>query len=352
MRPRFVRSLAGLLPLLLTLPAFGVACMTESQMSPGQRAILDQAARALAANIVSGDTAAVKAQTIPAVAARFNGIAEPIESVSPSLQHATLTTDALYQLDATDLTMPADAEFFCGLPGSALVVEMTIPDLPPGTYAFALLHATGVEHPQQISMILANQPAASSTWKLAGLFTRPMTMGGHDGLWFWQQARDYTAKKQPWNAWFYYRTAQFLLQPVDFLTSPNLQKLQREAEKIRPAGLPGAAPLELIADDQNYDITSIHTGDFAGQLDLIVTYKAAPNLDPVAARAQVTAIMRALLQFHPELAEAFHGLWVYASPPGSQTPFALELPMRQIQATAPTAGQHSSDTHNQRKQAR
>lgn len=351
MRPRLVRSLAGLLPLLLALPAFGVACVTESQMSAAQRAILDQAARTLAANVVSGDSSAVKAQTIAAVAARFSGVADSIASVSPSIQHATITTDALYLLDATDLTIPTDAQFFCGLPGSALIVEMTIPDLPPGTYAFALLRATGVEHPQQLSMILANDPSGSATWKLAGLFTRPMTMGGHDGLWFWQQARDYAAKKDAWNAWFYYQTAQFLLQPVDFLTSPNLQKLQREAEKIRPSGLPGAAPLELIADDRNYDITSIHTGDFAGQLDLIVTYKAAPNLDPVAARAQVTAIMRALLQFHPELAEAFHGLWVYASAPDNQTPFALELPMRQIQATASPAGQHSSDTHNQRKQA-
>lgn len=351
MRPRFVRSLAGLLPLLLALPAFGVACVTESQMSPGQRAILDQAARALAANIVSGDTSAVKAQTIAAVAARFDGIADSIASVSPSLQHATVTIDALYEFDATDLGAPADAQFFCGLPGSSLIVTITIPNLPPGTYAFALLHATGVEHPQQLSMILANDPAGSATWKLAGLFTRPMAMGGHDGVWFWQQARGYAAKKQSWDAWFYYQTAQFLLQPVDFLTSPNLQKLQREAEKIRPAGLPGAAPLELIANDQNYDITDIHTGDFAGQLDLIVTYKAAPNLDPVAARAQVTAIMRALLQFHPELAEAFHGFWVYASAPGNETPFALELPMGQIQATAPSAGQHSSDTHNQGKQA-
>ena len=351
LRPRFVRSLTGLLPLLLALPAFGVACTTESQMSAGQRAILEQAARSLAANIAGGDTAAVKAQTISAVAARFSGIAESIQSVSPSIQHATVAIEALYQLDATDLAMPADAQFFCGLPGSSLIVEMTIPQLPPGTYAFALLRATGVDHPQQISMILANDPSGSATWKLAGLFTRPMTMGEHDGVWFWQQAREYAAKKQSWDAWFYYQTAQFLLQPVDFLTSPNLQKLRTEAEKIRPSGLPGAAPLELIADDQNYDITDIHTGEFTGHLDLIVTYRSAPNLDPVAARAQVTAIMRALLQFHPELAEAFHGLWVYASALGNQTPFALELPMDQIQATAPPAGQHSTVTHLQGKQA-
>jgi hypothetical protein len=341
LRPRFVRSFAVLLPLLLALPAFGVACATESQMSAGQRANLEQAARALAANVAGGDASAVQAQTISDVAARFNGIADSIASISPAIQHATVTVDALYLLDATDLAAAADAQFFCGLPGSSLIVEMTIPDLPPGTYAFALLRATGVEHPQQVSMILANQPAGSATWKLAGLFTRPMTVGGHDGVWFWQQARDYVSKKQSWDAWFYFQTAQFLLQPVDFLTSPNLQKLQREAEKARPAGLPGGTPLELIADGQNYEITDIHTGDFAGQLDLIVTYKAAPSLDPVAARAQVTAIMRALLQFHPELAEAFHGLWVYASAAGNQAPFALELPMRQIQTPVPAAGQHS-----------
>jgi hypothetical protein len=220
-------------------------------------------------------------------------------------------------------------------------VEVTIPGLPPGKYALAVLHATGVKQPQQISLVLQNDPAGSADWKLAGFFTRPMTMGGHDGVWFWRQAREYAAKKQLWDAWFYYQTAQYLLNPVDLISSPNLQKLQREAEQARPDNLPGADPLRLSSGAQTFNITSLHTGELSDQLDLVVTYNATPGQDMVAARTQVTAVMRALLQQHPELQTAFHGLWVYAATPGNQNPFALELPMDQIQTSAPPSGQRS-----------
>lgn len=298
-------------------------------MTAAQRNALEQAAMALGQNVQTGNLNALKAQTIADVAAKFSGIANSVEAIQPFIEHAMLTVDTLYLLDATDLTAPQEAQFFCGMAGSPLIVTLTIPDLPPGRYALAIVHATGVEHPQQISMILSS--AADGGWKLAGFFTRPMTLGGHDGLWFWQQARAYAAKKQDWNAWFYFQTAQYLLNPVDFLTSPNLQKLLREAEESEPSGLPGDQPMQVSGNGQSYGITSLHTGELAGQLDLVVDFKGAPEPDPVAARAEVTSVMRALLQQHPELASAFHGLWVYAYPPGGQPPFALELPMSQIQ---------------------
>jgi hypothetical protein len=331
----------ALLPLSLALPAFGVSCMTQSQMASAQRTILMQSAQMLGANVQSGNAAAVRAETISSVATQFDGIAGSIQAVDTSIQHAALTVDALYILDATDLKAPAETQFFCGVVGSPLTVEITIPGLPPGKYALAILHATGVKQPQQLSLVLQNDPTGSPDWKLAGFFTRPMTMGGHDGIWFWRQAREYAAKKQLWDAWFYYQTAQYLLNPVDFLSSPNLQKLQREAEQARPDNLPGSDPLHLSAGAQSFDIVSLHTGELSAQLDLVITYNATPNQDMVAARAQVTAVMRALLQQHPELQSAFHGLWVYAATPGNQSPFALELPMDQIRNSAPATGQRS-----------
>jgi hypothetical protein len=325
----------------LALPAFGVSCMTQSQLPTAQRTILQQSAQMLGANVQSGNAAAVRTQTISAVAAQFDGIANSIQAINASIQHATLTVDGIFYLDASDLKSAEETQFFCGVAGSPLTVEVTIPGLPPGKYALAVLHATGVKQPQQISLVLQNDPVGSPDWKLAGFFTRPMTMGGHDGVWFWRQAREYAAKKQLWDAWFYYQTAQYLLNPVDFLSSPNLQKLQREAEQARPDNLPGADPLRLSSGTQTFNITSLHTGELSDQLDLVVTYNATPGQDIVAARAQVTAVMRALLQQHPELQTAFHGLWVYAATPGNQNPFALELPMDQIQASAPPSGQRS-----------
>lgn len=327
-------AIGAILLLALSAPAFAVTCTTQSQMAAADRSQLQQATFSLAGHVQSGDAAAVKSQTIAAVAAQFESIASSIAGAEPDVQHATLTVDELYNLDASDLKAAQDAEFFCSLPGSTLTVEISIPNLPPGKYALAVVHATGVKNPQALSMVLANDPAGSASWKLAGFFVRPMTMGGHDGVWFWRQARDYAAKKQVWDAYFYYQTALFLLEPVDFISSPNLEKLQREAEQSRPDGLPGSDPMHLNVGGQTLNVTNLHTGELSDQLELVIEYQATPNQDPVAARAQVTAVMSSLLALHPELRSAFHGLWVYANNAGHQHPFALELPMDQIQTTS------------------
>jgi hypothetical protein len=332
--------------LVVAAPAFAVTCTTQSQMAAADRMQLLQAATALASHVQAGDAAAVKAQTIAAVAAQFGGIAGSIAQVQTAIEHATLTVDELYALDATDQKAAQDAEFFCSLPSSTLTVEISIPNLPPGKYALAVAHATGVKNPQALSMVMENDPAGSGSWKLAGFFVRPMTMGGHDGVWFWREARSYAEKKQLWDAYFYYQTAQFLLDPVDFLSSPNLEKLQREAEQSRPDGLPGADPLHLNAGGQTLNVTNLHTGELSDQLELVVEYQATPNQDPVAARAQVTAVMKALLTEHPELRGAFHGLWVYANTANDQHPFALELPMDQIQTSSTSPAQPDKPTTN------
>jgi hypothetical protein len=339
------RVAGSIILLALAGPAFGVTCTTQSQMSAADRSALEQAAMNLAARVQAGDTAAVKTQTIAAVAAQFDGIATSISGIQQAVQHATLTADQIYVLNATDQKSAQDAEFFCSLPASTLTVEISIPNLPPGKYALAVMHATGVKNPQALSMVLENDPAGSTGWKLAGFFVRPMTMGGRDGVWYWRQARDFATKKQLWDAYFYYQTAQYLLDPVDFLSSPNLEKLQREAEQSRPDGLPGANPMQLSANGQTLTVTNLHTGELSDQLELVVEYQASANQDPVAARAQVTAVMRALLQLHPELRSAFHGLWVYANSANHQHPFALELPMDQIQNNSSPAQTGQSATN-------
>lgn len=340
-RPLIVvaKFLSMILFLGVALPALAVSCMTQSQMAAAQRTIVAQTAQVIAGNVEAGNAAAVRSQTIASIAAQFDGIANSIQAVNASLQRATLTVDAIYLLDATDLKAAGDTQFFCGVAGSALTVEVTIPGLPPGKYALAVLHATGVKQPQQLSLVLENDPAGSPDWKLAGFYTKPMTMGGHDGVWFWRQARTYASRQELWPAWFYYQTARTLLQPVDFVSSPNLLKLEKEAEQSRPENLPGQDPMRLSAGAQTFTITNVHVGEFADQFDLIVTYNATPGMDPVTARTQVTAVMRALLEHCPGLQTAFHGLWVYAATPGNQSPFALELPMEQI--GLPGSGQHS-----------
>ncbi|MFT4112133.1 hypothetical protein [Silvibacterium sp.] len=314
--------------LLAAKPASAVSCTTQSQMNNAQRAQYVQALRALEAPILAGNTAAVRTMTIPAVAASFDGIGQSIESLSPQIQGGAFTIGGMYLLNATDLKGgEEETQFFCSVNGSSLVVTVTIPQLPPGTYLLALLHATGVEHPQQVSMILQQD---ASAWKLAGFFVRPMSLGGREGVWYWTQARQYGQKGEKWPAYFYYQTAAFLLAPVDFISSPNLEKLQKETQSARPADLPGTDPMKLAAaDGKSFEITALRTDNFSGQLDLVVNYKAASVADPVATRTEILEVMKALLLVHPELRKAFHGLWVYAVAPG-QRQFAIEMPMEQI----------------------
>lgn len=313
------------------MAAQGVSCTTQSEMAQTVRDVYEQAALSLGTEIQAGNTAAMRANTVAVVAGQFGGLAGTIERVAPEIQKARLTVDELYNLNGLDLKAGDDqAQFFCALPNSSLVVTVTIPQLPPGNYVLAVLHATGVAQPQQLSMLLQNDPSGSAQWKLAGLYVRPLTIAGQDGVWYWKQARDYGAKKQDWNAYFYYQTAEFLLNPVDFLSSPNLEKLQKEAQGVRPGELPGKTPLVVKAGGESLEITGLRTENFAGSLDLVVNYKAKNVSDPVATREQIIPLMKAILAEHPELRAAFHGLWVYANNDNGQ-PFAIELPMNQIQ---------------------
>ena len=314
------------------------SCITQSQMAPAQRDELASAARTLVWQVQTDNNQVLRGDVTPALAANFNGIINSVSQLQPLVQASAITVDSLFLLDAADNsagTTPAGAtqvDFYCGSP----VVVLSFPALPAGTYALAIVHATGVPHPQQISLILSK--SAEGRWLLAGLFDRPMTEGGHDGLWYWVAARKYAQTKMDWNAWLYYHIAANLLDPLDFLSSPNLEKLQREADQIRPTDLPGKSAMTFYAQGELITATAIDTSTALGGLDLDFHYspdgtQAMQLRDPISARRQVTAVMSALLKMHPELQRAFHGIWVHADQ-GTATLFALELPMDQIAAAS------------------
>lgn len=325
-------SFALLLAAVVLLPrAHAASCTTQAQMTEAQRSALASAARNLIAYVQSGNVQAVRAQTLPAVAADFSGIQQSVQYLAPLVQPATITVDDLYLLDAsTDAPNAPQTDFFCGSP----VVGFDFNGLPPGTYALAILHATGVKQPQQITLILAKSPA--NQWQLAGFFDKPMVLNGHDGTWYWVAARKYAQGQANWAAWFYYRIATYLLDPVDFLASSNLEKLRHESDTIH-TDLPAASkPLNVSAHGSMYTVTSIDTTTEFGALDLDVHYAPdAAQLSelryPVNARKQVTDLMAALLAMHPELQGAFHGMWLHADQ-GNASLFALELPMTAISA--------------------
>ena len=334
--PRGLIRMLPALGLLFTLAgamlpetASAASCKTQSQLTAAERDALSSAARTMVAEVQSGDTPALRANTIPAVAADFSGIAGSADTLKPLVQQAAITVDSLFALDATtESAGAARTDFYCGSP----VVVLNFTDLPPAMYALVILHATGVPQPQEIALILS--ATAEHRWMLGGFFSKPMMEANHDGLWYWVSARKYAQKNMNWDSWFYYRLAANILNQVEFLSSPNLEKLKQEQDRVHPVGLPDAEPLTIDAGGSVFRVTSIDTTTALGALDLEVHY--TPDItettelhDPPTARKQVTELMTALLAMHPELNDAFHGFWVHADQ-GSASLFSLELPMNQI----------------------
>ena len=315
---------------MCSLVASAASCKTQSQMAQAERDALSNATRGMIGAVQSGDAQALRAKTLPAVAEDFSGIAESVTTLAPLVKPATITIDSIYALDAsTESAGIARTDFYCGTP----VVVLNFTNLPPGNYALAIVHATGVPQPQQISLILAESP--DHRWMLGGFFSRPMTEAGHDVLWYWVSARKFAQRNMNWDSWFYYRLAAYFLDPVDFLSSPNLEKLQKEQERVKPTNLPAMQqPLMIGGQGSAFQVTTIDTTTTFGPLDLEVGYipdaaQIAQLHDPPDARKQVTQVMAELLSLHPELREAFHGIWVHADQ-GNVSLFALELPMDQI----------------------
>jgi hypothetical protein len=320
---------------VLSSQVFAASCITQSQMAAAQRDALSSAAKAMLVQMQNGDVQALQANTLPAVATDFSGIAASVQNLKPLMHNATLTVNNIFILDASTQTAGATkTDFYCGEP----VVSFNFTDLPAGTYALAIAHVTGVPQPQQIAIILAKSPPEK--WLLAGLFNKPMIFEGHDGLWYWASARRYSQQNGNWAAWFYYRIANNLLNPLEIMSTPNLEKLQAEIDKTKPANLPGATPASLTTRGATYSVTAIDTTNTFGALDLDVHYtpnaaQAAQLHDPPSARKQVIDVMSALLEQHPELHQAFHGMWVHADQ-GQVSLFALELPMDGIAGSPAT----------------
>ncbi len=316
-------------------------CTTQSRMQAADRDGLANAARALAGKIEANDQAGVKGVTIADFQKDFSGMGDAVADAAPRLKGAAAEVEQVYLLDASSLTKTAsganpDAQFFCTLNGSQNEAEFSIPQLPPGRYGFAMVDmnpGTAGQGGWRLSFLLRQE---DGQWKLAGFYPKAMTAGGHDGLWYWKEARTLSAGKEPWDAWLYYKEAQTLLLPANFVSSTHLDKLQNELSGAAPpavaSGLSADAPLVVKgADGSEYRFTAISVDDSLGRerVDVAAHLKVDALGDAEAARRRNVGAMEALVAAHPELRKAFHGVWVFAEVAG-QSPYATEQTMGEI----------------------
>jgi hypothetical protein len=313
---------------IMSAPVASLAatCTAQAELSPQDRSTLSAIGGRLSEAVVRQDFATLQAGLQPAEAAEWSGIRGAVEQAAPLVKGGQVQLRNLYLLDAANMTAPADTQFFCSSANGSLTVTIMMHALPPGRYTIVLADAAGAPLGGQIGLILA-WDGPDSGWRLAGLSVHQGIFDGHDGVWYWTRARG-LAKVDPWSAWYSYDAARYLLLPVDFISSPNLEKLQQEQAQIK--GSPQEAfPYSLPGGDRTWKIDSVQFDPTLHQSDLAVVYESTGVTDPAALRTEAIAVFSALLKAQPGIRQNFHGLWAYASKDGKRTP-VIELPMAQI----------------------
>src|SRR5580704_2881807 len=325
---RLLSTVSMVLLALLLAPwtARAASCTPEPQLGSLDRDALSSIITKVANAVTAQDESTLQAVLLPQEASQWDGIRATVEQAAPLLKGGHFELRNLYLLDASEQTAPQDTQFFCSNAAGSLTVTLNMNDLPPGRYAVVLADAVGAPLAGQIGVILAWDGAAVA-WKLAGLTIRPGVFDGHDGLWYWVRGRG-LAKADPWSGWYSYDAARYLLLPVDFLSSPNLEKLRQEQALIMPSPQ-NAFPLSLPDGDRTWKVEAVGFDPTLHEADLGVVYQSTGVTDPAALRTEATTVLSAFLKTQPGIRANFHGLWAYAEKDGKRTP-VMELSMDKI----------------------
>jgi len=305
--------------------AHATNCTTQGEMTPTDRDLLAATGQRLAIAVINQDTSTLQSSLLAAVQPQWDGIREAVEQAAPAVKGGQVQLRSLYLMDATSQTTPEDIQFFCSSSNGSTTVTISMHALPPGRYAVVLADVPGSQLAGQVCFILGWE---ANTWKLGGAFIRPGMLEGHDGVWYWEHARQMAQANSPWAAFYCYEAARYLLLPVDFISSPNFERLSQEQGQLKNS--PGEAfPYPVTAGDRTWKIDAMRFDPSLRVPDLGATYESAGVTDPAAQRTEAIAVLSALLKAQPSIRQSFHGMWAYASNGGKVTP-VMELPMAQI----------------------
>jgi hypothetical protein len=167
-------------------------------------------------------------------------------------------------------------------------------------------------------------------WKLGGLYVKSAQVAGHDGDWFVARAREYKAKGQMHNAWFFYAEARALISPLPFMSTLATDKLYDESQSLQPADLPtDGKTVALAAGAITYKLTAMFPEVVENDLDLIVKYQVSDISNTTQTYQSNVAVMKALVAKYPELKDAFGGIVARAVDPGGRD-YGTMLAMKDI----------------------
>ena len=324
----FLRMGLLLLAVTITAPAvMGQSCSSGADLDVPTRNAVEGAARKFLDMSTRGDVAGLKANSIAAIAGDFDSIEQAVVTNKPYFSAGQAAISATYLLDASQAkgALPR-ADFYCGIYNSPDRLVFSISNLPPGRYALVMQKIAGKD-PITLTLILQE---VSGAWKLAGYYPRLDAIGGHDGPWYLTKAREYKAKAQVHNAWFYYLTAWDLMAPVNFMSTPQLDKIADEMQGARPSDLPGKGnPLNLAANGKIFKVTEMVAVPVEDNLDLRVRYETADASNAGLAFRDNMAVSKAIVAKYPEVRDAFSAV-IARAVDASGHDYGSVLPMKDV----------------------
>lgn len=315
---RFWISVACLL--LLSAPLWGQSCQAANDMDPATRSALTNTAQRYFDMAAKGDVFNLKQNSIPSLASNFTAVETAVIDNKAAFAGAQASPRPPFLLQAQGTNPNPRAEFLCGVFGSQGQTRdsavFVIPNLPPGNYGVLILDINGAKGPYTLSLVLQQM---GNDWKLGGYYAKASQIAGHDAPWYIERARQYKAKGQLHNAYFYFLEARSLLAPVDFMSTLQTDKLYDEAQAALPPDVPtGGNTVDLPAAGKTYKLTSVFPLAVGNDLDLIVKYQSADVSNTTQTFQDNMAVIKALVTKYPELREAFAGVVARAVEPSGK----------------------------------
>lgn len=295
---------------LLPLHANGQSCQTADDLDNPAKTAMAASAQRYFNMATKGDIASLRQNSIASLAAGFGDVEARVKDHLQDLDGAQTTVRSMFLLDASGDAPIPHAEFYCGVFGkegqTAHSAAFYFDNLPPARYAVVLLDATSSKARMTVSEILQQ---AGAEWKLADLFVKPAQVAGHDSDWFLARAREYKAKGQMHNAWFFFLEARSLASPLPTMSTLATEKLYNESQSLLPGDMPAnGKTADLVAGATTYRLTAVYPEAVGNDLDLIVKYQTADASDANRSYQENVSVMKALVAKYPELREAFASL--------------------------------------------
>jgi hypothetical protein len=306
-------------------------CQSAADMDPAVRTAVETTARRYFDMAARSDSAGLQQNSIAAVAGNFSGIEAAIKDNREAFTAAQVTVRPAFLLIAEGSEPLSRSEFLCGVFGklgqTADSAVFVLNNLPPSKYGMVILDAKGTQDARTLTLILQQ---VGTDWKLAGFYARPSQVNGHDGPWFGQRAKEFKAKGQNRNAWFYFRQAIALSAPTDFMSTLATDKLYDEAQTVQPADLPlNGNTIELTAGTTTYKLTAMFPLPVGNDFDLVVKYEAADVSNTYLTFQANVAVIKATVAKFPEFRDAFDGVVARAVEPSGRD-YGAMLPMKEI----------------------